>query len=61
MNSFFTYLKNVRGELSHVVWPGRSQAILHTVLIVVISALVALLLAGFDYVFTGVVNQFISY
>ena len=61
MNSFFTYLKNVRGELAHVVWPGRNQTILHTVLIVLISALVALLLSGFDYVFAGLVNQFISY
>ena len=61
MNSLFTYLKNVRGELAHVVWPGRNQTILHTVLIVLISALVALLLSGFDYVFAGLVNQFISY
>lgn len=61
MNSFFTYLKNVRGELAHVVWPSRNQTLLHTVLIVVISALVALLLAGFDYVFTGVVNRLIGF
>lgn len=61
MNTFFTYLKNVRGELAHVVWPSRSQAILHTILIILISALIALLLSGFDYVFTGVVNQLVSY
>lgn len=61
MNSFFTYLKNVRGELAHVVWPNRNQAIVHTVLIIVISAVVALLLAGFDYGFTRIVNLFIAY
>ena len=57
MNSFISYLKNVRGELSHVVWPNRRQAIIHTALIVVISALVAVMLTGFDYVFTGVVDR----
>lgn len=61
MNSFFTYLKNVRGELAHVVWPSRNQAILHTVFIIIISTVVALLLAGFDYGFTRIVNQFIAY
>ena len=60
MTSFFTYLKNVRGELAHVVWPSRGQAITHTVLIIVISALVALLLTGFDYVFTNIVSQVVS-
>ncbi|MEK7510845.1 MAG: preprotein translocase subunit SecE [Patescibacteria group bacterium] len=61
MNSFFTYLKNVRGELSHVVWPGRNQTIIHTILVVVISAVVALLLAGFDYIFSGVIARFIGF
>lgn len=61
MNSFFTYLKNVRGELAHVVWPTRAQAIQHTILIIVISALVALLLSGFDYLFAGIVSQFVAY
>ena len=60
MKSFFTYLKNVRGELTHVVWPDRKQALLHTALIIVISAVVALYLAGVDYVFTGVVDRLIS-
>jgi preprotein translocase SecE subunit len=60
MKSFFTYLRNVRGELAHVVWPDRKQAILHTFLIVLISAIVAVYLSGLDYVFTGVVNRLIQ-
>ncbi|HEY1042181.1 MAG TPA: preprotein translocase subunit SecE [Candidatus Paceibacterota bacterium] len=60
MKSFFTYLRNVRGELAHVVWPDRKQAILHTFLIVLISAIVAVYLSGIDYVFTGVVNRLIQ-
>ena len=60
MKSLFTYLRNVRGELAHVVWPDRKQALVHTFLIVLISAIVAVYLAGLDYVFTGVVNRLIS-
>lgn len=60
MKSFFTYLRNVRGELVHVVWPDRTQAIIHTVLIIVVSAIAALYLSGLDYVFSGVVNRLVT-
>lgn len=59
MKSLFTYLKNVRGELTHVVWPDRKAAIMHTGLIILISAAVALYIAGIDYVFAGIVNRII--
>ena len=60
MKSLFTYLRNVRGELAHVVWPDRNQAMVHTVLIILISALVAIYLSGLDYVFTSAVNRVIT-
>jgi len=60
MKSLFTYLRNVRGELAHVVWPARSQAMIYTGLIILISAVAALYLSGIDYVFTGVVNRLIT-
>lgn len=59
MNSLITYLKNVRAELGHVVWPSRSTAAAHTVIIILISAAIALLLAGLDYIFTGAVGRFV--
>ncbi|MBU2158724.1 preprotein translocase subunit SecE [Patescibacteria group bacterium] len=59
MKSLFTYFKNVRGELTHVVWPDRKVAIMHTGLIILISALVALYISGIDYVFSGIVNRII--
>ncbi len=57
MNSFISYLKNVRGELSHVVWPSQRTAISHVVLIVLISAFAALFITGVDYVFTHGVGK----
>jgi preprotein translocase SecE subunit len=60
MKSLFTYLRNVRGEMAHVVWPDRKQALVHTGLIIVISAVAALYLSGLDYVFAGVVNRLVT-
>ena len=60
MKSLTTYLKNVRAEMVHVVWPDRNQAIRHTILIVIISAVVALMITGLDYVFTGVVARLVT-
>ncbi|HEY0010959.1 MAG TPA: preprotein translocase subunit SecE [Candidatus Paceibacterota bacterium] len=52
MNAFVTYLKNVRAELTHVVWPPQRQALTHVALIVLITILTALFIAALDYVFT---------
>ncbi len=60
MKAFATYLKNVRAEMAHVVWPDRKQAVLHTVLIILISALLAIVIAVLDYAFTGVVSRIIG-
>jgi preprotein translocase SecE subunit len=60
MNAFLTYLKNVRAEMSHVVWPDRTQAVWHTILIVLISAVLGLFIAGLDYVLTGVVSRLVG-
>lgn len=60
MNSFITYLKNVRIELGHVVWPSQRQAVAHVALIVVISAITAVMVAGLDYVFTSGIAQLLG-
>lgn len=57
MNSFISYLKNVRGELSHVTWPNPRIAAWHVVLIILISAFTALLVAGLDFGFTTAVSK----
>ncbi len=60
MKSFISYLKNVRGELAHVVWPKPRQAAIHTALIVLISAIVAVFIGLADYGLTSLVNVLIS-
>ena len=46
------YIKETRGELKHVSWPTRKQAITFTVIVIVISIGIALFLGFFDFIFT---------
>lgn len=59
MKGFFDYLAGVRAEMSHVKWPTTSQAIGYTILVVIISLVVAGLLGAFDYIFTLIVERVI--
>ncbi|PIR82700.1 preprotein translocase subunit SecE [Candidatus Kaiserbacteria bacterium CG10_big_fil_rev_8_21_14_0_10_59_10] len=58
--SFFQYLRDTRGELKHVAWPTSFQTTVFTVLVIAISALVALYLGLFDYVFTTGVGELLE-
>ncbi|HEY4489009.1 MAG TPA: preprotein translocase subunit SecE [Candidatus Paceibacterota bacterium] len=60
MSSLITYLKNVRAELSHVVWPTKRQSLQHVALIVLISAVTAVFIAILDHFFTKGVGLLIS-
>ncbi|MBP6945929.1 MAG: preprotein translocase subunit SecE [Candidatus Pacebacteria bacterium] len=59
MKKFIEYIKAVRNELTHVSWPTRNQAILYTLLVIVISIAVALMLGAFDFIFTLGLEQLI--
>jgi preprotein translocase SecE subunit len=60
MKALTSYLQNVRAELQHVVWPAPRRAITDVIAIVLISAIVALIITGLDYAFTGAVNYIVS-
>ncbi len=53
------YLKDVRAELTHVTWPSRTQIVLYTVVVIVVSAAVAIYLGLFDYLFAAILKQII--
>ena len=61
MNSLFSYLRNVRAEMAHVVWPTPRKAIMDVIAVVLISAITALIIAGLDYAFTSAVNYIVSH
>lgn len=60
MNSLVTYLKNVRAELAHVVWPRPRTAIVHVALIVLITVIVALIVTGLDYGFSTIIERVVN-
>ena len=59
MNRFINYLKDTKGELTHVVWPSRRQALVYTAIVVAISIAAALYLGFVDYVLSLIMQKFI--
>lgn len=56
---FIQYIKDTRGELKHVSWPTQKQTVTFTILVIILSIVIALYLGAFDYLFTGVLNRVI--
>jgi preprotein translocase SecE subunit len=54
-----TYLKETKGELAHVNWPTRDQAIAYTLIVIGLSAVVGILLGAFDFVYTSLIKLII--
>jgi preprotein translocase SecE subunit len=59
MTSPFTYLKHVREEFAHIVWPSNHTALGHTLVVIFIAVAIALLVGLLDYVFGLGVNRII--
>ena len=59
MASLTQYLKETQAELQHVNWPTQNQTIAFTVLVILISLLVAVLLFAFDTIFITLLEKFI--
>ena len=58
--SLFSYVQNVRAEMKHVVWPTNKQTIVHVGVIVLVSLIAGLMVAGFDGGFTLVARQIVG-
>ena len=60
MSNFIDYLKDTKDEISHVSLPTQKQAVTYTALVIGISAVVAVFLAVFDYLFGIGLDWFIK-
>lgn len=56
---FIDYIKETKGELKHVSWPTRAQAISFTIIVIVISIAVAAFLGAFDFLFSQIVSKLV--
>jgi len=57
--SFIDYLKSTKGELKHVNWPTRQQALAYTSIVIVIALGTGAYLGMLDYIFTNILRMFI--
>jgi preprotein translocase subunit SecE len=57
--AFKDYINETKGELKHVSWPSRAQAINYTFIVVGVSVVTALFLSLFDGLFVYLLEKFI--
>ncbi len=60
MSKIGEYFKETKGELKHVIWPTRSQTFYYTVIVIVLSVVLAYFLGVFDFIFGRLLEKVIS-
>lgn len=60
MGKVVDYFRGVREELSKVVWPKREEVIKLTLIVFIISGIIALYTGGLDFAFTKLLEFIIS-
>ncbi|MBZ9577801.1 preprotein translocase subunit SecE [Patescibacteria group bacterium] len=58
-SKIIAFLKEVRLEMKKVNWPTRKETIKYTLVVIGVSAGVAIFLGGLDFIFTTILNKFI--
>lgn len=58
-NKLKNYLSDVRAEMRKVKWPTRREWVNHTIMVIIVTVVVALVLSGFDLLFTGIIKNLI--
>lgn len=59
MNRFVNYIRDTKGELIHVSWPTRKQALVFTAIVIAISIAVSIYLGFLDYVLSLILQKFV--
>jgi preprotein translocase SecE subunit len=60
MNALTTYLKHVREEFRHIVWPSNRTAVAHTLVVILIALAIAVLVGVLDYGFSAFVSSIVG-
>lgn len=55
-NKLFSFLEETKTELKKVTWPTRTEVVGSTAVVLVATALLALLIGCFDYIFSIVIR-----
>ncbi|MEK7190257.1 MAG: preprotein translocase subunit SecE [Patescibacteria group bacterium] len=54
------YLKETKTELKHVIWPSRSQTLYYTLIVIILSVVIAYYLGIFDFIFSQGLQKIIT-
>ncbi len=56
---FIQYLRDTKGEFTHISWPTRNQAIVFTALVIALSVSTSVYLGVADTIFSFVLKSFV--
>jgi len=59
LNQALRYLSSSKEEQKKVAWPSRQETVKKTVLVIIISLLVAVYLGALDYIFTMLLEKIV--
>ncbi len=59
MRKIITFLIEAKAELLRVNWPTQKQIIRYTLLVIVISLVMAVFLGGLDFLFSSLVEKYL--
>ncbi|MCA9354142.1 MAG: preprotein translocase subunit SecE [Candidatus Kaiserbacteria bacterium] len=60
MSSLIQYFRNTAAELKQVSWPTQHQAMMYTILVIIISVAVSLFTGAFDFIFSELVKMVVN-
>jgi preprotein translocase subunit SecE len=61
MSKISEYFKETKIELKHVIWPTRKQTLFYTIIVIVLSVLIAYFLGIFDFLFSKGLGSLINF
>lgn len=60
MSKITEYFNETKTELKHVIWPSKSQTLYYTIIVVVLSIIIAYYLGVLDFIFSEILKKIIS-
>jgi preprotein translocase subunit SecE len=60
MSKVIEFIKETKIELGNVVWPTRAQTVFYSIIVIVLSVLIAYFLGLFDFLFSLGLEKLLS-
>ena len=60
MSKITEYFKDTKAELKHVIWPSKNQTFYYTLIVIILSVVIAYYLGIFDFIFSTGLQKVIA-